>query len=91
MTCHFHLAAIIDFGERKNGNHFFLNPHVSKNIRSNAKLLLTDISHEKYTVSCTQYLLGIHSECTFNEFNLQNVPPLFLNQSEGIALNLGDF
>ena len=30
VICHFHLAAILEFGERKHGNHFFLNPHVSK-------------------------------------------------------------
>ena len=30
VICHFHLAAILHFGERKNGNQFFLSPHVSK-------------------------------------------------------------
>ena len=28
VICHFHLAAILHFGKRKNGNYFFLNPHV---------------------------------------------------------------
>ena len=30
VICHFHFAAILDFGARKNGNQLFLNPHVSK-------------------------------------------------------------
>ena len=30
ITGHFEYIAILDFGQRKNGNQFFLNPHVSK-------------------------------------------------------------
>ena len=30
VICHFHLAAILDFGQRKNGNLSFLNRYVSK-------------------------------------------------------------
>ena len=29
VICHFHLPAILDLGERKNGNQFFFSPHVS--------------------------------------------------------------
>ena len=30
VICHYQLATILHFGERKNGNQFFLNPYVSK-------------------------------------------------------------
>ena len=30
VICHFHLAAILDFGETKQGNQFFLNPRLPK-------------------------------------------------------------
>ena len=65
VTCHFYFAAILDFGERKNGNQFFSESSCTKNIRSKAKLFLTDISHGKYTVSCTECLLRIRSEFTY--------------------------
>ena len=53
VICHFHMAAILDFGERENGNQFFSESLYIKNIRLKVKLLLKDKSHGKYTVSCT--------------------------------------
>ena len=51
VICHFHLAAILDFAGRKKKKPIFSESSCIKNIRPEVKLLLTDISHGKYTVS----------------------------------------
>ena len=52
FVVNFHLA-ILDSAERKNGRKFFSESSCIKSIRLKVKLLLTDISQGKYTVSCT--------------------------------------